>query len=927
MHLQVREILIRGATEHNLRDVDLDLPCESLICVSGVSGSGKSTLVHDTLYAEARRRYLLTLDAAGTGPAGRLPAPRFTKITGLTPAIAVGQGAGRQSPRSTVATLTGLHDYLRVLFSRLGEAHCLECGAAVEAHRFEEVYETAAGLREGTRLVVLAPRRLNPGDDRGAWLAGVERTGYRRLRVGGELQLLEEITPASLPVGRVDVVVDRMVVKPDTMRRLKGSLQAALEVGAGQVALLTMNGDEDPRTFAVQPACSSCGVPFAALTPALFSFNSPIGACPRCRGLGAVRTPGFDGIFDGGRLSLEEALGRLWGDFGHGDLRTRLGQFCKGAGVDEESAVGDWPPDATQRLWQGEGRRGGFTGLRRWLERRAAKAAAAELVWFEEHGDSVPCQTCDGSRLSPQAMSVHLGEHTIASLTALSVARARVAMAGLSFGDMERDAAQAIVSRLESGLRSLCELGLGYLSLDRRGDTLSTGEFQRVRLAAAIGSGLTQVLYTLDEPTAGLHARDATRLLSALQQLRDRGNTVLVVEHDLEVIAGADYVVDMGPGAGVEGGTVVAAGTPSEVASADSPTGRHLAGVCKPAESRRRPVGCCGWLHLRGARGHNLADVDLDVPLGNLVCVAGVSGSGKSSLVHLTLLPVLAARLQEAERRPLAFDSCEGAEQLGRVLAVNQRPIGRTSRSNAATYTGILTDLRRIYAELPESRLRGYRPSHFSFNAAEGACPECAGSGAAEVRGGPYGELEVPCPGCGGRRYNREVLEIRYRDRSIADVLELSVTEALNAFEPIPDVARRLRLLGDLGLGYLHLGQPASSLSGGEAQRIKLAGELGRPQRAGTLYILDEPTTGLHFDDIFFLVELLQRLVDSGNTVLVVEHNLELMAAADWLIDMGPESGPDGGHVVATGTPQQVAEGDTHTGRHLARALARGGTV
>lgn len=922
--MEERTIAIRGAAEHNLRDVDLDLPHGSLICVSGPSGSGKSSLVHDTIFAEARRRYLLTLDAAGASPTRFLRAPRFRQITGLTPAVAVGQGMGRQSPRSTVATLTGLHDYLRVLFARLGTATCLECGAPVEEHRFEEVYETAAGLREGTQLVVLAPRRLGPGDNRQAWLADVERTGYRRLWMEGELHLLEEVQAGDLSLGRVDVVVDRLIVKADTMRRLKGSLQAALEVGGGQVALLTIGAKEELRTFAVRPACSQCGAGFGALTPPLFSFNTPIGACPGCRGLGTVRTAGFATLFGGGRLSLEEALGALWRDFGHAELHTRLVGYGDREGVDFELAVGDWPEESATRLWEGEGRRGGFIGLRRWLDRQGARAAGGELSWFEEHGDEALCGACGGTRLSPLAMAVRVGEHTIASLTALAAEEARASLKALEFGELQREAAAAILVRIDGSLESLCDLGLGYLALDRSGPTLSAGEFQRVRLAAAIGSGLTQVLYTLDEPTTGLHARDGARLLAALERLRDRGNTVLVVEHDMALIAGSDYVVDMGPGAGVHGGRVTAAGTPAQITAAASPTGRHLAGLGTAIPRRHRPVGGAGWLRLRGARGHNLRNVDLEVPLSALVCVSGVSGSGKSSLIHLTLFPALAAQLQGGESRPLPFGACEGMDRLERVLAVDQRPIGRTSRSNAATYTGILTDLRRVFAELPEARLRGYRPSHFSFNASAGACPECGGSGTAEVARGLFGDLEVPCPSCGGRRYNREVLEVRYRELSIADVLELSVTQALEVFGPIPSVARRLNLLADLGLGYLHLGQPASSLSGGEAQRVKLAGELGRPQRARTLYILDEPTTGLHLDDIYFLAELLQRLVDDGNTVLVVEHSLELLAAADWIIDLGPEAGKGGGRVVAAGPPEVVAAADTHTGRHLAGVMAEG---
>ncbi|MFH1566466.1 MAG: excinuclease ABC subunit UvrA [Gemmatimonadota bacterium] len=923
--MSARVIAIRGAAEHNLRDLDLDLPHGAVTCVSGVSGSGKSSLVYDTVYAEARRRYLMTLEASAANALRRLPRPRFRQITGLSPAVAVAQSAGRQSPRSTVATLAGIHDYLRVLFARLGSARCLRCGAVVAAHRFEEVYETAAGLAEGTRLVVMAPRHLGAEEDRQAWLAAVDRTGYRRLRAGGQMRLLEEVRPQDLSPGRLDIVVDRMVVKADTMRRLKGSLQAALEVGDGQVALLILDVEE-VRTFAVRPACSSCGTPFPALTPSLFSHNSPSGACPRCRGLGSVRTPGYERLFGAGRLSLEEALGPLWREFGHRELLARLGRFCERAGLDPEAAVSDWPATVQQRLWTGERGRGGFVGMRRWLERQAGRATGAELDWFDERLDDVPCDDCGGSRLSSQALAVRAGDHTIASLTRQPVRQALESLAALDFGPTRQGAAEALLARVRTGLQALCDLGLEYLPLDRGGPTLSSGEFQRVRLAAALGSGLTQVLYVLDEPTAGLHARDTGRLLASLQGLRDRGNTVLVVEHDLELLAGADYLVDLGPGAGSLGGRLVAAGTPAEVARTDSPTGRHLA--CSrggtPGCWRRRPVGAGGWLHLRGASGHNLQEVDADLPLGNLVCVTGVSGSGKSSLVHQTLYPALAARLQAGETRPLAHRSCEGAEQLERVLAVDQRPIGRTSRSNAATYTGILGSLRGLFAELPEARVRGYRPAHFSFNAPEGCCPECAGSGTAEVRRGLYGDLEVPCPSCGGRRYNREVLEVRYRQLSIAEVLELDVAGALEVFGAIPEVARRLRLLDDLGLGYLHLGQSASSLSGGEAQRVKLAGELGRPRRARTLYILDEPTTGLHAEDIHHLAELLQRLVDEDNTVLVVEHNVELIAAADYVIDLGPEAGAEGGRIVAAGTPEQVAAApDSATARHLASRLAK----
>jgi len=917
-------IVVRGAAEHNLRSLDLELPHGALIAFSGVSGSGKSSLAFDTIYAEARRRYLMTLGPGGAGLLSRLRPPRVLSIEGLPPAVAMSQGRAHQSPRSTVGTLTGAHDYLRVLFARLGQASCLACGAPVQAHRFDEVYEAAAGLPEGTRLIVMAPRRLDLDSDREAFLADIDRTGYRRLRFGGEMHLLEDVRADDLETGRIDIVVDRLVVKADTVRRLKGSLQAALEVGAGQVGLLRDSGGKgEVARFSVRPSCSSCGTPFKPVTPALLSFNSSAGACPQCRGLGT--TPGFqmERVFAPGRDTLEEALGALWREFGHSELRSKVARYCARANVDVELPLADWCPDAVAGLWEGVGGRGGFGGVRRWLERLGPKATDAERAWLEDRLDDAPCPGCQGTRLGPEARAVRLGDWDIASLSALAADEALEALGQLRFPPTQEEAGNAILSRVSQALQTLQELGLGYVGLHRAADTLSSGEFQRVRLAAALGSGLTQVLYVLDEPTAGLHPRDTTRLLNALRRLRDHGNVLLVVEHDPDLIGGADHVVDLGPGAGTRGGDIVARGAPRDVASTGSPTGKYLVDGARRRERRRRSVGEGGWLHLRRACGHNLKSVDVSIPLGNLVCVTGVSGSGKSSLVHQTLYPLLAVQLQGSQRRPLPHGECEGVELVERVLAVDQKPIGRTPRSNAATYTGILGDFRQLFAQLPEARVRGYRPAHFSFNSPEGGCPECAGSGVAETRQGMFGELQLVCPSCGGGRYNREVLEIRYRQLSIAQVLELSVDAALDEFGAIPDVARRLRLLAELGLGYLHLGQPASSLSGGEAQRVKLAGELGRVQRARTLYILDEPTTGLHLDDIHYLAQLMHRLVEEENTVLLVEHNPDLIAEADHVIDLGPGSGDQGGQVTASGTPEDIAAApDSSTGQHLHQVLA-----
>jgi len=915
---------IRKASEHNLKDVDLDIPHGCLVAFCGVSGSGKSSLAFGTIYAEARRRFLLTLESLSPAAVRGLRAPRVEEISGLAPAIAIDQDRGRQSPRATVATLAGLYDFLRVLFARVGQPLCPACGSPVNCHRFEEVYETVCGLPEGTRILVLAPQRVGPdgGQTAREFLESVDQSGYRRLRIDGEVCLLEEVNAGDLAARRVEVVVDRLAVKGDTARRLKGSLQAALEVGDGQVGFLCADTGREER-FCVRPACSSCGEPFRAVTPALFSFNSQYGACPACRGLGTDRGLRFESVFGDRDDTLDEALGPLWREFGHTDLRDRLDEFCRRRELDFESPPGGWPSKLADKVWRGEGRRGGFAGLRKWLEQLAAKAQEEELAWLEELMAEEVCGVCQGTRLCPEALAVRIGDHTIASLSDLSVGAALEAVSAMRFTGAHGEAGEVVASQVNQRLTTLADLGLAYLSLGRGADTLSSGEFQRARLAAALGSGMTRLLYVLDEPTVGLHPRDADQLATALRALVDGGNSVIVVEHDPVIIESADFAVDLGPGAGQLGGQVVASGTPAQVAASGSPTGKYLCGATATMPASQGRPGSGQWLEVLGACGHNLKDVDVAVPLGCLVCVTGVSGSGKTSLIRGTLYPILAARLQRAEARPLPFRECRGSEFLERVIAVDQRPMGRTSRSNTATYTGLLTDIRQLFAQLPEARLRGYGPSQFSFNAPEGACPECGGSGVTGVRRGILAQMLLACPVCEGSRYRGEVLQVLYRHKSIAEVLTMSAGEALQFFEPVPSLARRLALLVEMGLGYLCLGQPAGSLSGGEAQRVKLCGELSRPHQARSLYILDEPTTGLHLDDIHYLVLLLQRLVDNDNTVLVVEHNTELVAAADHIIDLGPEAGADGGEVVATGTPQEVAAAPaSRTGHYLQRYLS-----
>ncbi len=914
-----RKIVVREACEHNLRAVDVDLPHGVLVAVSGVSGSGKTSLVLDTIYAEARRRFLAALDQGGGWRSLRVP--RAGRIEGLAPALALAQGHHRQNPRATVATLAGLYDLLRLLFARVGRPHCLRCGERVLAHRFEEANETAAGMPEGTRLVILAPRQLGENESPEQFLEWVDRSGYRRVRIDGQDHLLEELTPEQITGGkRLAVVVDRLVVKGDAKRRVQGSLEAALEVGNGQIAL-ARHDEEGHQTFSVRPACSSCGTLFRSIEPGLFSFNNPAGACEVCRGLGVQSGLSLEQVFVGGRATLEGALGALWQDFSHGDLRDRLDSFCKQQQVDPEMPVGDWEGKAVEQLWGGVRRRGGFAGLARWLERIGAKAQGEELTWLEECLGDAPCHACDGARLRPEALAVELAGASIAAMAERSVSAVALWLADLDFAGENAPVGEAIRDQVAPGLALLQELGLGYLPLGRRADSLSSGEFQRLRLASALSSGMSQMLYVLDEPSAGLHARDAEQLLVALKGLCATGNSVLIVEHDAALLRGADWLVDMGPGAGVEGGEIVVQGTPAEVAEAGSLTGRYLRGSSEIEASRgRRPEG---WLVLEGASGHNLRDVKVEWPLGTLVCVSGVSGSGKSSLVRDTLHPLLAARLQGAERRPLPYRDCTGIERLERVVAVDQRPIGRSSRSNPATYTGLLAPIRRLFAELPEARLRAYKPSHFSFNSSEGACDVCKGSGVHSMRRGVFDDMQVACRACGGRRYRAEVLDVRFRDRHIAEILEMSVAEAYDFFAVIPEIARRLKTMAEVGLGYLRLGQAATSFSGGEAQRVKLAAELGRARIDHTLYILDEPTTGLHMEDVRFLLELLQRLVDEGNTVVVVEHHIEFIAAADWVIDVGPEGGVAGGQIVACGRPAEIADvACSYTGAYLQQHFA-----
>jgi len=833
-------IEICGAREHNLRGVDVRIPRDRLVVVTGLSGSGKSSLAFDTLYAEGQRRYVESLSAYARQFLDQLQKPDVESIEGLSPAISIEQRTVSRSPRSTVGTATEIYDYLRLLFARAGEPHCPRCGRAIAGQGVDQMTARVLALGEGARVDVLAPIVRGRKGAYRKELDELRRKGFVRARIDGETrELSEDLVLARQQRHDVDAVVDRVVVREAARARIAGSIETALRLADGLVRLDLGDGAE-PVLLSERSACVDCGVSLPELAPRLFSFNSPAGACPACGGLGAV--PEDDDT------------------------------------EDEASA--------------------GVAGA--------------------------PCEACGGTRLRPEARAVRVGGFTLPALCALPVEEAERALARLELAPARRAVADRVLREVAERLRFLREVGVGYLTLDRPSATLSGGEGQRIRLATQVGASLMGVLYILDEPSIGLHARDHARLLDTLVRLRDQGNTVVVVEHDEATIRAADHVIDMGPGAGLHGGEVVAQGSPAEIAAnPDSPTGLWLAGRRRvPLPARRRTSDRA--LVLSGCREHNLQDVTLRLPLGVLGVVTGVSGSGKSTLVHDTLHRALAQRLHGAERPPGRHARLAGAEHLDKVIEVDQAPIGRTPRSNPATYSGAFDGIRRLFAQVPESRVRGFGPGRFSFNVKGGRCEVCQGDGLLRVEMHFLPDVFVTCEACDGRRYGRETLAIRYKGASIADVLAMSVEEALAFFENVPSVRRPLETLHDVGLGYLKLGQPATTLSGGEAQRVKLACELSRRATGRTLYLLDEPTTGLHFADVERLLRVLQRLVDLGNTVVVIEHQLDVVKCADWVVDLGPEGGAQGGRIVAQGTPEEVAACDaSHTGRALRAVLAR----
>ncbi|MBI5018493.1 MAG: excinuclease ABC subunit UvrA [Deltaproteobacteria bacterium] len=940
-------IRIRGAREHNLKDLSLEIPRGAFVVVTGLSGSGKSSLAFDTLYAEGQRRYVESLSAYARQFLEQMDKPDVDSIEGLSPAISIEQKTTSRNPRSTVGTVTEIYDYLRLLYARVGVPHCTSCGREIASQTVTQMVDRVLDLPEGTRVEVLAPVVRGRKGEHRALLTELQRTGFLRVRVDGVMrELEEEILLEKNRKHDLEVVVDRLAVKPEIRGRLAEALELSLARAEGLAAVETRpRGDEQAQRllFSERFSCPECGVSFPEMSPRAFSFNSPHGACPECDGLGSLAAVDPARVLPDPTKTLAEGAIAPWAGRSGIFFDQMLDALKKALQLDVHVPWKDLSEGVQHAVLYGTGQkevdfsfqmkasvyafRKPFEGVIPRLTRQLREAKdETDLEELAPYLETRPCPACAGARLRPESRAVTVGGKPIHEVTALPIDAGAAFFDALALPAREASIAERVLKEVRERLRFLLDVGLRYLTLDRAAGTLSGGESQRIRLATQVGSRLTGVLYILDEPTIGLHPRDNRRLLATLLGLRDLGNTVLVVEHDEETIRAADHVIDMGPGAGEHGGEIVAQGTPDEVAAHPaSLTGAYLSGrrSIEVPRSRRRLDGRC--LTLRGARGNNLRGRDVCFPLGAFTCVTGVSGSGKSTLVVETLFPALAASLHGAHSRPLPHDGLDGLEWIDKVVDVDQSPIGRTPRSNPATYTGLFAPLRDLYARLPEAQVRGFGKGRFSFNVKGGRCEACKGDGLLKIEMHFLPDVYVTCDECGGRRYNRETLEVRYKGASIADVLEMTVSHAREFLQNVPSLREKLVTLADVGLGYVRLGQSSTTLSGGEAQRVKLSKELSRRATGRTLYILDEPTTGLHFEDVRKLLEVLHRLVDAGNTVLVIEHNLDVIKTADHVIDLGPEGGDGGGFVVAEGPPEAVAAcTESHTGAALQRLLGRG---
>ena len=933
-------IVIKGAREHNLKNINVEIPKNSLVVVTGLSGSGKSSLAFDTVYAEGQRRYVESLSAYARQFLGQMDKPDVDSIEGLSPAISIDQKAGSKNPRSTVGTVTEIYDYLRLLFARVGRPHCPNCGDPITQQTVSQMVDRITMYPEGSKIQVLAPIIRGRKGEYQKVFDDIRKQGYVRVRVDGEVrEVQEKITLDKNKKHTIEVVVDRLVVKQGMEKRLADSLETALSQAEGLVIVSIVDGEE--HVFSQNFACTDCGFSFEELAPRMFSFNSPYGACSDCSGLGIKMEVAPDLVIPSKELSVREGAFSPWNRTKHGNYYQQLLESVgEEYGIELDCPVKELDQEDLDILLYGSrGEKISFTyvsssgkvrryrsvfpGVIPYLERRY-KESTSEYVREEitKVMSSNPCPTCGGRRLKKESLAVLVGSKNISQVTSMSITGTLEFFNNLELTEKETAIARLVLREIRERLHFLINVGLNYLTLDRRAGSLSGGEAQRIRLATQIGSGLTGVLYILDEPSIGLHQRDNRRLLNTLKDLRDLGNTLIVVEHDEETIRSADHVVDIGPGAGEQGGEIVAAGEVADIEKVSrSITGQYLSGgksIPIPLE-RRQPIRDKG-ITIKGAREFNLKNIDVSIPLGVFICVTGVSGSGKSTLINQILYKRLAQELHRARKRAGSHDEVSGVKHLDKVIEIDQSPIGRTPRSNSATYTGAFTGIREIFSQVPDSKVRGYKPGRFSFNVKGGRCESCKGDGIIKIEMHFLPDVYVPCEVCKGKRYNRETLEVYYKGKNIAQVLDMTVAEALEFFKAIPRIKRKLQTLYDVGLRYMKLGQPATTLSGGEAQRVKLAAELSRRSNGKTLYILDEPTTGLHIDDIKNLLGILNRLTDAGDTVLVIEHNLEVIKSADHIIDLGPEGGDLGGMVVAQGTPEEVAlVPQSYTGQFLSK--------
>jgi excinuclease ABC subunit A len=916
----IKRITVHGARQHNLKNIDVEIPRNTFTVVTGLSGSGKSSLAFDTIYAEGQRRYVETLSPYARQFLDQMERPEVDSIDGLSPAISIEQKTTNRSPRSTVGTITEIYDYLRVLYASIGVPHCPTCGNEITRQSTEQILQQIMTVKEGERIMILAPIVRGRKGEYKKDLEKLSRQGFLRARVDGVLRSLDEEIPLDRRKNHtIEVVIDRLPLKAGSEKRIEASIETAAKLANGLVVVAVVNGEE--KLYSQKLACANCGSSVPQLEPRSFSFNSPFGACEACNGLGNTWS------FDPSKIIVDPSKPLLDGGLGPGAGSSYMSQAVNEAAarlrINVAKPFEELPKRAQQQLLEGGN---GFPGLVKILDETFQDASPAYRDWLMDYMSPAQCPQCQGRRLRPSSLAVRVKGVGLAELTEMPVDRAAATVQSWKLAEREQQIAARVIEEIRNRLEFLTAVGLNYLNLARSAATLSGGEAQRIRLATQIGSKLRGVLYVLDEPSIGLHARDNERLLDTLSHLRDMGNTVLVVEHDAETIERADYVIDLGPGAGRLGGGLVASGTPREIEkNPASLTGQYLSGSRRIEAPAGRRRGNGEKLLVRGAREHNLKNVDVEFPLGTLIVVTGVSGSGKSTLVNDILYRGLAKEIYGSHDNPGDHDGIQGLKHIDKVIEIDQSPIGRTPRSNPATYTGLFTPIRDLYAMLPESRERGYKPGRFSFNVKGGRCEACMGDGLKRIEMNFLPDVYVTCDVCRGRRYNSETLQVKYKGHSIADLLESTVEDAIPILENIPQIQAKLKTLHDVGLGYIHLGQSSTTLSGGEAQRIKLARELSKRQTGRTLYILDEPTTGLHFEDVKRLLDVLQQLVDLGNTVIVIEHQLDVVKSADWIIDMGPEGGEKGGNIVAAGTPEQILRyKKSHTAHALEKVLRSG---